>query len=38
VEFASINGDFRGVGRVSRGFVDTMSIVIAQRVERRSLR
>ncbi len=38
VEFASINGDFRGVGRVSRGFVDTMSIVIAQRVERRTLR
>lgn len=38
VEFASINGDFRGIGRVSRGFVDTMSIVIAQRVERRTSR
>lgn len=37
VTFASNDGDFRGVGRVSRGFVDTMSIVIAQRVERRTL-
>lgn len=38
VEFANINGDFRGIGRVSRGFVETMAIVVAQRVERRSSR
>ncbi len=38
VEFANINGDFRGIGRVSRGFVQTMAIVVAQRVERRSTR
>lgn len=37
VSFTSTEGT-RGVGRVTRGFVDTMSIVIAQRVERRSLR
>ncbi|MDP5094752.1 MAG: hypothetical protein NWQ12_02700, partial [Candidatus Nanopelagicales bacterium] len=37
VTFGSNDGDSRGVGRVSRGFVDTMSIVIAQRVERRTL-
>lgn len=37
VAFTSSEGT-RGVGRVTRGFVDTMSIVIAQRVERRSLR
>ena len=37
VAFSSGEGT-RGVGRVTRGFVDTMSIVIAQRVERRSLR
>ncbi len=36
VAFTSSEGS-RGVGRVTRGFVDTMSIVIAQRVERRSL-
>lgn len=38
VEFANINGDFRGIGRVSQGFVQTMAIVVAQRVERRSTR
>ena len=37
VAFSSGEGT-RGVGRVTRGFVDTMSIVIAQRLERRSLR
>lgn len=37
VAFTSTEGS-RGVGRVTRGFVDTMSIVVAQRVERRSLR
>jgi hypothetical protein len=37
VVFSSGEGT-RGVGRVTRGFVDTMSIVIAQRLERRSLR
>lgn len=37
VAFSSGEGT-RGVGRVTRGFVDTMSIAIAQRVERRSLR
>ncbi|MFM7598511.1 MAG: hypothetical protein ACKO70_09115 [Actinomycetota bacterium] len=37
VAFTSSEGT-RGVGRVTRGFVDTMSIVVAQRVERRSLR
>jgi hypothetical protein len=37
VGFSSGEGS-RGVGRVTRGFVDTMSIVVAQRVERRSLR
>ncbi|MFM8529723.1 MAG: hypothetical protein ACKOD2_08630 [Ilumatobacteraceae bacterium] len=37
VAFTSSEGS-RGVGRITRGFVDTMSIVIAQRVERRSLR
>lgn len=37
VTFGSDDGVSRGVGRVSRGFVDTMSIVIAQRVERRTL-
>lgn len=36
VAFSSSEGT-RGVGRITRGFVDTMSIVIAQRVERRSL-
>lgn len=36
VGFGSGTGT-RGVGRVTRGFVDTMSIVVAQRVERRSL-
>ena len=36
VGFSSGEGT-RGVGRVTRGFVDTMSIVIAQRVERRTL-
>jgi hypothetical protein len=38
VEVANINGDFRGLGRVTRGFVDTMAIRIAQRVQQRSLR
>jgi len=37
VAFLSGEGS-RGIGRVTRGFVDTMSIVIAQRLERRSLR
>jgi len=37
VAFTSSEGT-RGVGRITRGFVDTMSIVVAQRVERRSLR
>lgn len=37
VAFTSSEGS-RGVGRITRGFVDTMSIVVAQRVERRSLR
>lgn len=37
VAFSSGEGS-RGVGRITREFVDTMSIVIAQRVERRSLR
>lgn len=37
VAFASSEGT-RGVGRITRGYVDTMSIVVAQRVERRSLR
>lgn len=37
VAFASSEGS-RGVGRITRGYVDTMSIVVAQRVERRSLR
>lgn len=37
VWFSSGEGS-RGIGRVTRGFVDTMSIVVAQRVERRSLR
>lgn len=37
VYFTSGEGT-RGVGRITRGFVDTMSIVVAQRVERRSLR
>ena len=36
VAFSSSEGT-RGVGRITRGFVDTMSIVIAQRVDRRSL-
>lgn len=38
VEYANINGLYRGIGRVNSGFVDTFSIVVAQRVERRSLR
>ena len=39
VAVAFISGEgTRGIGRVTRGFVDTMSIVLAQRVERRSLR
>lgn len=37
VAFSSGEGS-RGVGRITREFVDTMSIVVAQRVERRSLR
>ncbi len=37
VGFSSGEGSW-GVGRITRGFVDTMSIVVAQRVERRSLR
>ncbi len=38
VEFANINGQSRGVGRVVQGFVQSMSMVVAQRVERRSSR
>jgi len=38
VEIANINGDFRGIGRVSRGFVDSMAIVVAQRVQQRTTR
>lgn len=38
VEFANINGQSRGIGRVVRGFVQSMAIVVAQRVERRSSR
>jgi hypothetical protein len=38
VQFTNVNGDSRGVGRVSEGFVQTMAIVLAQRVERRSSR
>ena len=36
--FTNVNGDSRGIGRVSEGFVQTMAIVLAQRVERRSSR
>lgn len=36
--FMNVNGDSRGVGRVSEGFVQTMAIVLAQRVEHRSSR
>ena len=35
--FTSSEGT-RGVGRITRGYVDTMSIAVAQRAERRSLR
>lgn len=38
VTHQTVNGDSRGVGRVTRGFVETMAIVVAQRVERRSSR
>jgi hypothetical protein len=38
IQFTNVNGDSRGVGRVSEGFVQTMAIVLAQRVERRSSR
>jgi hypothetical protein len=38
VEHQTVNGDSRGVGRVTRGFVETMAIVVAQRVEQRSSR
>jgi len=38
MEFANINGQSRGVGRVVQGFVQSMAIVVAQRVERRSSR
>jgi hypothetical protein len=38
VQFTNVNGDSRGVGRVTQGFVQTMAIVIAQRVERHSSR
>jgi hypothetical protein len=36
--FTNVNGDSRGVGRVSEGFIRTMAIVLAQRVETRSSR
>ena len=38
IQFTNVNGDSRGVGRVSEGFVRTMAIVLAQRVETRSSR
>jgi hypothetical protein len=38
IQFTNVNGDSRGVGRVSEGFVQTMAIVVAQRVESRSSR
>lgn len=38
VTLVNFNGEFRGIGRVSRNFVDTTAIVVAQRVQRRSLR
>jgi hypothetical protein len=38
VQFMNVNGDSRGIGRVSEGFVRTMAIVLAQRVERHSAR
>lgn len=38
VLFTNVNGDSRGIGRVSEGFVRTMAIVLAQRVEQRSSR
>lgn len=36
--FTNVNGDSRGIGRVSEGFVRTMAIVLAQRVDQRSSR
>lgn len=38
VQFMNVNGDSRGIGRVSEGFVRNMAIVLAQRVERHSSR
>lgn len=38
VLFTNVNGDSRGIGRVSEGFVRTMAIVLAQRVEQHSSR
>jgi hypothetical protein len=38
VLFTNVDGDSRGIGRVSEGFVQTMAIVLAQRVERHSSR
>ena len=38
VRHENVDGDSRGVGRVTRGFVESMAIVVAQRVERRSSR
>lgn len=38
VEFANVNGQSDGVGRVVRNYVKSMAMVVAQRVERRSSR
>ena len=38
VQHLTFNGDARTVGRVTRGFVQSMAIVVAQRVEQRSSR
>ena len=38
VTYANVMGQSLGVGRVTQGFVQTMAIVLAQRVESRSSR